>query len=260
MIYQHWLLVIDDHIANLTLNRPDKKNRFDSTTFLELDEITKELASNDDVWVVILRASGKDFSAGVDVQLIRDLIGSEKADFKKNLQSSQEILDRFEALNKPVIAALQGHVIGGGLILALCCDFRIASEHTVVCLPEVKRSIGVIMGTQRITRTIGIANTKELVMLGNSVSAEKGLQMGLFKEVVPDISLEEHVIGLARQLLQLPPLAVRLCKKIIIEGQFEDRAGQDLEIRAQAELLDSEDFKEAIASFYEKRQPIYQGK
>ncbi len=260
MDYQHWLFEVESHVAHLTLNRPEQRNRIGDVTLKELALITEEIKGNVDIRAVILRSKGDDFSTGVDVSLIGDMIGSDRATFKKNLRSSQAVLDAFESIEKPIVAALQGYVIGGGLVLALCCDFRIAADNVRVCLPEVKRSIGVIMGTQRITNTIGKAHTKELVMLGNTVTADRAYQMGLFNEVVARDELENRVTTFAEQFLHLPPLAVGLCKKIIDEGQFLQRNGQDMEIEAQSKLLDTEDFKEAISSFFEKRKPVYKGK
>ena len=257
--YQHWVLEIQSNIAYLTLNRPQVKNRLDVTTFEELNQITQYLSTNNEVWVVILQANGDTFSAGVDVSLIGSLIGQDENTFKSNLKSLQEVLDAFEALEKPTIAVLHGHVIGGGMILALCCDFRIAADNAVFGLPEVKRSIGVIMGTQRITSVIGIAHTKELVMLGGETGVERALQMGLINQLVSLDELKAKTDEFAKQFLELPPLAVGLCKKIINEGQFLARSGQDLEIEAQTALLNTYDFKEAIASFFEKRKPVYKG-
>ena len=116
------------------------------------------------------------------------------------------------------------------------------------------------MGTQRITNAIGIAATKELVMLGNPIGADRAADIGMVNRVVPRHLLEESVDELVEQIIRLPPLAVGLCKKIINDGQFLPRAGQDLEIEAQAALLKTEDFKEAINSFFEKRKPLYKGR
>jgi len=257
--YQHWLLEIKEHIAHLTLNRPEKKNRFDNTTLMELGEITRVLSSDPSVWVVVVQGAGDCFSAGVDVSLIGGMVGQEEKAYRENLRTAQSFLDAFEALEKPTIAALHGVVIGGGMILALCCDFRLAADNVKFELPEVKRSIGVIMGTQRITNTIGLAHTKEMVMLGTPVGAERALQIGLVNRVVPLEQLRDETSSFAQQFLELPPLAVGLCKKIINEGQFLPRSGQDLEIEAQRALLGTQDFKEAIASFFEKRKPVFRG-
>lgn len=258
--FQHWDLKIDNHIAWLTFDRPNEKNRIDSVTLTELSEITKVLNSQADVWVVILQANGPAFSSGVDISLIGEMIGQDRKTYAENLKNSQTVLDEFEKIQKPTIAAIHGYCIGGGIILSLCCDFRIAADDAIFALPEVKRSIGVIMGTQRITRVIGVAATKELVMLGNPIKADRALQIGLVKEVVLRKDLKDRALTFAQQFLALPPLAVGLCKKIIDEGQFLERSGQDLEIEAQAALLDTEDFKEAITSFFEKRQPNFKGK
>ena len=258
--YQHWILETKGHLAYVTLNRPEKKNRIDNTTLMELGELTQTIQADANIWAVVLQAMGPSFSAGVDVSLIGSMIGQDTATYRSNLKQAQSVLDAFEAIEKPTIAALQGYVIGGGMILALCCDFRIAAEDVVFQLPEVKRSIGVIMGTQRITRTIGIATTKEMVMLGHPVQAKRALQIGLVNKVVALDQLSRQATEFAQQFLELPPLAVGLCKKIINEGQFLERAGQDLEIEAQAALLKTEDFQEAISSFFEKRKPMYKGK
>lgn len=257
--YQHWILKVEGHLAYLTLNRPEKKNRIDGTTLAELKHITKVINEDSTIWAVVLQANGDCFSGGVDVSLIGGMMNQDYDTYKKNLKESQSCFDVFEALQKPTIAALHGFVIGGGVILALCCDFRIAAQNSVFVLPEVKRSIGVIMGTQRITNTIGIAHTKELVMLGKPINAERALEIGLVNQVVSLDELSEKASDFAKQFLELPPLAVGLCKKIINEGQFLERAGQDLEIEAQAAVLKSEDFKEAIASFFEKRKPNFKG-
>ena len=258
--YQHWILEVENHIAYLTLDRPEKKNRLDNTTLEELGAIAQSIGKDPDVWVVVVRANGDNFSAGVDISLIGNMVGQEETTYRKNLQIAQSYFDAFEALEKPTIAALHGYVIGGGMILALCCDFRIAADNVIFELPEVKRSIGVIMGTQRITRTIGVAHTKEMAMLGTPVRAEKALRIGMVNKIVALDQLEKETLTLAQQILELPPLAVGLGKKIINEGQFLERAGQDLEIEAQLGLLQTEDFKEAIASFFEKRKPVYKGK
>ncbi|MEM7106171.1 MAG: enoyl-CoA hydratase/isomerase family protein [Bacteroidota bacterium] len=257
--FQHWQLEIKDHIAFLTLDRPIEKNRLDQITLSELGTISQLLADDPKVWVIILQANGGCFSAGVDVSLIGSLVGQKSEIYRENLRKYQEFIDAFEAIRKPTIAALNGPVIGGGMILAVCCDFRIAAQNVFFELPEVKRSIGVIMGTQRIIRTIGIPHTKEMVMLGTKVHAERAFQIGLVNKVVPNDQLRSQAIEFANLFLELPPLAVGVCKQIINEAQFLERAGQDLEIEAQERLLMTHDFQEAISSFFEKRKPVYKG-
>jgi enoyl-CoA hydratase/carnithine racemase len=146
------------------------------------------------------------------------------------------------------------------MILACCCDFRVVSETAVFGLPEVKRSISVIMGTQRITRVAGLAATKEMTLLADNFGAEQAQRYGLVTRLVADDQLETAVAALANKFRKLPPRAVGVAKRIIDEGYtMTMRQSQDLEIEAQQELLNSSDFQEAIAAFFEKRPPRYTG-
>lgn len=258
--FNNWELVVDHHIATLYLSREEQNNKIDNDTLQELDEINQILETNEDIWAIVLEAKGHDFSYGVDISLIGSMMDQSKEDYRKSLRATQEILDRFERIPKPTIAAIKGHCIGGGMIMALCCDYRVAEEDTIICFPEVKRSIGVIMGTQRITRLAGISATKELVMLGKPIDASRALSLGLVNQVVNKQDLSACAHSWASQFLSLPPLAVGVCKSIINQGMYSERAGQDYEIFAQEALLDTEDMKEAINSFFEKRTPEYKGK
>ncbi|MEO0469661.1 MAG: enoyl-CoA hydratase/isomerase family protein, partial [Bacteroidota bacterium] len=213
--YQHWTLETNNHIAFLTLNRPEEKNRIGQLTLEELGVISDVITQDSSVWAVVIQANGDCFSAGVDISLIGSMVGQESEVYRKNLHYVQSFFDTFEALQKPTIAALNGPVIGGGMILALCCDFRIAADDVFFELPEVKRSIGVIMGTQRITRLIGPAQTKEMVMLGKRVPAQRALEIGLLTDMVPADQLRQQAEAFAAQFLELPPLAVGVCKRII---------------------------------------------
>lgn len=258
--YQHWQLEIKEKVAYLTLNRPEVKNRIDGTTLSELKDITRLLSKNSDVWVVVVKAEGSDFSAGVDISLIGSLFTQKKEVFAENLKEAQSAFDEFEALNKPTVAVMQGKVIGGGMILAACCDFRIGAENTTFWLPEVRRSIGVIMGTQRLTRLIGVPAVKEMSMLAKWLDAQRAMHLGFLTELCPLEKLEDVTEQFTQNFMDLPPLAVNLCKEIVDKGYFLERSGQDLEIEAQAKILDSEDAKEAIKSFFEKREPVYKGR
>jgi enoyl-CoA hydratase/carnithine racemase len=184
---------------------------------------------------------------------------SEQAN-REFLRGLQRCLDDFEVLEKPTIAKIQGFCLGGGLILALCCDFRIASQRTVFSLPEVKLGLGVLMGTQRVTRVAGVPATKEIILLGKRFKADDALAYGLVHQVVPADELEAAVAGLAAKFQALPPRTVGIAKRIIDQGyHLSLRESQDLEIDAQAELMDSTDMREALRSYVEKRQPRFTG-
>lgn len=146
------------------------------------------------------------------------------------------------------------------MILALCCDFRIASQRTIFSLPEVKLGIPVLMGTQRLTRVAGVAATKEMILLGGRFDASAAQAYGLLHQVVPPDELDAAVAALADKFTRLPPRTVGVAKRIINSGHdLSMRDSQDLEIDALAELLDSPDVWEAIESYMEKRPPRFTG-
>ncbi|NIM94922.1 MAG: enoyl-CoA hydratase/isomerase family protein [Anaerolineales bacterium] len=259
--HNHWRFDVQEHIATITLNRPDQTNRLVPETFFELGQITEHLAGDNDIWVVILQGEGDHFSIGVDIEVIHQMLDLDDSTFRESLLEMQKCLDTFEALRKPTIAKLHGFCLGGGLILALCCDFRIASERTVFGLPEVKRGIPVIMGTQRLTRIVGPHKTKEMVLLGRNYQASAAEGFGLVHKVVPPDALEEATARFANQFLAIPPRTVGAAKYIIDAGfHLQLRESQDLEIEVQAEIMDSPDLREAVVSFLEDRPPHYIGR
>lgn len=257
----NWLFSVEDKIATLRLNRAEKMNSITPEVLLELREWVGVVNGRSDIWALVLTSSGEHFTVGVDVSAIGMMVGQEPEAYRKNLRELQDCLDQFEALTKPTIAQIRGYCLGGGMILACCCDFRVVSKTAVFGLPEVKRSIGVIMGTQRITRVAGLAATKEMTLLAENFGAEQAQRYGLVTQLVEDGQLETAVAALANKFRRLPPRAVGVAKRIIDEGySLTVRESQDLEIAAQQELLNSADFQEAIAAFFEKRPPRYTGR
>ena len=258
--YQHWLLTEEAHIATLTLNRPEAMNSLTAETLYELRDISAYLGTRKSVWVVIVQGQGDHFSVGMDVGVIKGRIGQSEQANREYLLSLQQCLDDFEALEKPTIAKLRGFCIGGGLILALCCDFRIASRRTIFSLPEVKLGIPVLWGTQRLTRVAGMAAAKEMILLGKRFKANVVEAYGLLHQVVPPDELDTTVAALADKFQRLPPRTVGIAKRIIHSGyNLSMRDSQNLEIDALDELLDSPDLWEAIESYSEKRRPQFSG-
>jgi len=259
--YQHWLLTKQGHVATLTLNRPDAKNSLTLETLSELRAVTADLGADGDAWVVVVQGQGDHFCIGVEVSVSQWVASRPEPLYRETLREMQRALDEFEALEKPTIARIQGFCISAGLLLALCCDLRVASERTVFSLPEVKLGLGVVMGTQRVVRAAGIAAAKKLILLGERFDAEAALGYGLVHQVVPPEQVDAAVSALTGKLLKLPPRTLGLSKRLINQGYaLSLRESQDLEIDAQAELLDSPDFQEALASFLEKRPARYRGK
>jgi enoyl-CoA hydratase/carnithine racemase len=258
--YEHWLVDEQDHIVTLTLNRPQADNRLLPQTFYELRDITVGLRGNKDAWVVVVQGVGKHFSAGIDLDVIRGRLDQPEAANVEFLTGLQHCLDDFEALEKPTIAKLTGFCIGGGLLLALCCDFRIASQRTVLHLPEVRLGLGVIMGTQRLIRVVGVVAAKEMILLGKRLRAGDALSIGLVHDVVPPGELDRAVAALAERFLALPPRTVGLAKRFINEAQdLTLQDSQRMEIDAQVKMMDSHDLREAMDSFIEQRRPCFTG-
>lgn len=259
--YENWSLTVEDRIATVTLERAEKMNTLTPVALLELRQLAHDLEHNDDVWAVILQGAGDHFSAGVDVGVIGQMVGQDAAAFGDQLRELQTCLEAWEALPKPTIAKIKGYCVGGGVILSLCCDFRLMDSTAKVIVPEVKRGIAVIMGTKRLTRTIGLARTKELTMLGDSITAAQAYEYGLATRVFPTELFEQEVSAFAAKFRQLPPLTVKICKQIAEDSQFLNLAeNQAQEIALQSPLLQTEDMGEAIASFFEKRPPVFKGR
>jgi enoyl-CoA hydratase/carnithine racemase len=210
--------------------------------------------------VVVVQGAGKHFSAGMDLDLIRGRLDQPDAVNVEFLTGLQRCLDDFEALEKPTIAKLTGFCIGGGLLLALCCDFRVASQRTVLHLPEVRLGLGLIMGTQRLIRLVGVPAAKEMILLGKRLRAGDALAVGLVHDVVPPGELDSAVTALAERFLALPPRTVGLAKHFIDGAHhLSIQESQRLEIEAQVKLMDSHDLREAIQSFVEQRSPRFTG-
>ncbi len=258
--YQNWLLTEQERVATLTLNRPDAMNNLSLETLDELRDISAYLRARRDIWAVVLQGQGQHFCTGMDVGVFKASIDRPEQINREFLLRQQHCLDEFEALEKPTIAKLRGFCIGGGLLLALCCDFRIASQRTVFSLPEVKLGLPILWGTQRLTRVAGVAAAKEMILLGERFRAGVAQARGLLHQVVPPDELDAAVAALAKKFQSLPPRTVGLAKRIIDQGHsLSLRESQELEIEALLELKTSPDLREAIESYVEKRQPRFTG-
>jgi enoyl-CoA hydratase/carnithine racemase len=258
--YQHWLVGTENQVTTLTLNRPEVNNSLTLETLAELRAVAADLAADRDCRVVIVQGRGEHFSVGMEIPVIQWIASRPEPLYRNTLLEMQLALDEFEALEKPAIAKVHGFCISAGLLLALCCDLRVASERAVFSLPEVKLGLGVVMGTQRVVRAAGLAAAQELILLGERFDARDALRYGIVHRVVPADQLDATASLLAGKFLRLPPRTVGMSKRLIRRGYpLSLRESQDLEIDAQAELLGSTDFKEALASFVEKRPPRFSG-
>ncbi|MBB1633420.1 enoyl-CoA hydratase/isomerase family protein [Cupriavidus sp. UME77] len=257
------LYEVRDQVAVITINRPDRMNTLGGTMKPDLARAFFELARNDDhVRAVLITGSGdRAFCAGADIkERATDAVrGTEHFVRQK---STHELFRSIEEFEKPVVAAINGVALGGGLEIALCCDIRIASTNARFGLPEVK--LGVIPaagGTQRLPRLIGEARAKELILTADLVDAETAQRYGLVSRVVDLADLMPTAMELSQRIARHPPLAVRFAKRAINRGMQTDLdSGLEYERYASAMIVDSEDRVEGMRAFLEKREPQFNGR
>ena len=246
-------------ITIVTLNRPKVLNALNTETLNELYEIFTQLDSDTGVRVIIITGSGKAFIAGADISEMNTYSPEEARAFS---QLGHKTMDAIQNTGKPVIAAINGFTLGGGLELALSCDILIASEKAVLGLPEV--NLGLIQGfggTQRLPRLIGKARAKELIFTGEALKAQKACEIGLVNRVVPPEELLPEAVKMAQLISTKGPVALALAKRAIESGYDVPLSdGCKKEIDAFVESFSSQDRDEGIKAFLEKRKPVFTGK
>ena len=250
---------IQPPIAWIVLNRPNKLNAISVELLRELSSALDELEEDDRVRVVVLTGEGRAFSAGADVQ---SFIGITPVKAMIYSRKFQEVLFKLEYYTKPVIAALNGFTLGGGLELAMAADFRIASETAVLGQPEI--NLGFIPGaggTQRLPRLVGRSKAKELIYTGDMITAQEAAKIGLVDKVVPPEKLEQEARQFAMKLAEKPPLALMAAKYAVQIGmEAPIWAGMALESSLFGLLFSTDDVAEGVAAFFEKRKPRFKGR
>jgi enoyl-CoA hydratase len=260
MNYHTLILSIKDRIAFITINRSDKLNALNAQCKSELKELFTSIRNDHDVDAVIITGSGeKAFVAGTD---IGELISLNAESGKEFAERGQSIFDLIQHLGKPVIAAVKGYALGGGCELALACHLRICSENAKFGQPEV--NLGVIPGyggTQRLARLVGIGKATEMILTGNQIDAREALRIGLVNNVVPQAELLATAESFARTILSKGQLAVRMSLKAI-NATMEMPLSEGLKVEAAlfGECCSTEDAKEGINAFLQKRKPMFKGK
>lgn len=262
-------LKIEGDIAYIGLNRPDKRNAVNGEMLQRLPRLMDEV-DRPEIRAIILYGEGQAFSAGIDFgSLASDTGASSGAGggpdlprFRRFVRESQAALSRLESIEKPVIGALHGYVGGLGLEMALACDARIAAAGTRLGMPEVR--IGLVPdvgGTTRLTRTVGYARSKELIMTARMIDAEEAERIGLVNRTVPAGNQISVALELAREMARNAPLAVGLAKKIIDLGDNVDKnTFMELEALAQSSLLTTQDFREGATAALQRREPNFKGR
>ena len=246
-------------IAWIILNRPRKLNALSPKLLKELGEALDELEDDPEVRVVILKGEGRAFSAGADVTAFA---GATPIDIAKFSRRFQELTLKMQFYTKPIIVAIHGYALGGGLEIAMSGDIRIASEDAMLGQPEI--NLGFIPGaggTQRLPRLVGRSRAKELIFTGDMIPAKEAYRIGLVDRVVPPERLEQEARALALKLAEKPPLAL-MAAKYAVEYGLESNiwAGLALEAYLFGILFSTEDVAEGVTAFLEKRKPQFKGR
>lgn len=257
------LYEVHGNVAVITLNRPDRMNTLGGSMKPDLARAFFEYARADDqVRAVLITGSGeRAFCAGADIKerAGQVTIGT---DYFVAQKATHDLFRNIEEFEKPVLAAINGVALGGGLEIALCADIRLAADGARFGLPEIK--LGVIPaagGTQRLPRLIGESRAKELILSADIVDAETALRFGIVSRVLPQAELMPAALALAQRIAEHPPLAVRFAKRAINRGMQTDLdSGLEYERYAAAMIIDSEDRKEGMRAFVEKRKPVFTGR
>lgn len=246
-----------DHVCTVTLNRPQKRNALNTAMIRQLRDTLERVAADPAVRVLIMRANGPAFCAGLD---LREMAAQREAG-EADLGGLEKVLEDLEACPQPTIAAVQGDAIAGGCELALHCDLRVAADTARFSMPLARIGLAVpVTLTWKLVDTIGAAKTNELLFTGEAVAAETACTLGLVNRVVPAEELDSAVASLTRQIVQNAPLAVRAMKAFVQRaGSLHRTLGrEDLE-EMHRRVRASHDLQEGLAAQRERRAPRFRG-
>jgi enoyl-CoA hydratase len=260
MNYESILITTENNIATITINRPTKLNALNAATISDLHKAIKTLGKNNEIRVIILTGSGeKAFVAGADIAEFANFSIEEGAQLAA--EGQEKLFDYIENLKTPVIAAINGFALGGGLELAMACHFRVTSDNAKMGLPEV--SLGLIPGyggTQRLPQLVGKGRAMEMIMTAGMITAEDAYRAGLVNHVVTQAELLEFCTGIAQKIMKNSPYAIGKAIKAVNANFKEGKNGYETEIKAFGKCFGTQDFKEGTTAFLEKRKATFNGK
>lgn len=259
MTFETVLTSLQDGVLTITINRPDKLNALNAKTIEELHEALLEAENDKQIKVVIITGSGeKAFVAGADIAEFADY--SVEQGKQMSATGHFKIFNFIENYSKPVIAAINGFALGGGLELAMACHIRVASDQAKMGLPEV--SLGVIPGyggTQRLAQLVGKAKAFEMIFTADFITADDALRWGLVNHVTTQDQLLNKAREIAARINLRSPMAVSTSIKVINSGYNKNENGYEVEIEEFGKLFSTQDFKEGVSAFLNKRKPSFPG-
>jgi enoyl-CoA hydratase len=254
-----------EKIFTIIFNRPERRNALNRLMLSQANEILTRIREEGQVRCLVIRGAGdKAFSSGYDISDIPTNLTPEQTAQLKRTSPFQGLLRAVSDFPYPVIAMINGHALGAGCDLTLCCDIRIAAEHALLGIPPAK--LGIIYqadGIQRLMNIVGLANAKEMFFTGRSYQAPQAKEMGLVQYVLPSDQLAPFTYDLAREICENAPLSLKgmklIFRKCLAHQDLDPEAAGEIEA-LRAEALNSEDIKEGQRAFKEKRKPVFQGK
>ena len=259
MNYANLIVEKLERILYITINRESKLNALNKATLAELHDAVTSTTNDPEVWGIILTGSGpKAFVAGADISEFADFDADEGRALAREGQS--KVFDVIQNHEKPIIAAINGFALGGGLELAMACHIRIASSNAKMGLPEV--SLGLIPGyggTQRLTELVGKGRAMEMIMTADMIDAENAYRIGLVNHVYHPEELLAKAQEIMKKIMTRSPFAVGRAIRAINAGPTEGQNGYEIEIAGFSDCFGSEDFKEGVAAFLNKRKAEFTG-
>jgi len=260
MTYETLTTTIRENIAYITLNRPERLNSFDLQLGEELHQVLRHHGNNPDIRAVVIRGTGKGFCSGGDVKEM--YVAEDKPQFLRDLTKAiHRCVIEMRAMEKPVIAAVNGAAFGAGLSLALACDIIIAVKEVKLSTAFVGIGLAPGCGTQFFTKLVGYQIACEYILTSKTFTAETAMELGIINKVVDAGELDNAVEEFASKFRKLPPIAVGKAKMLINKSLDNDMiAHLELESQTASQSASTMDFKEGVTAFVEKRKPVFKGK